>query len=220
MRRFKLLLAVGWLGLAAFPARPQADEALPALVLVLAQTDDPQFQLDVLKGMSEGLKGKRVVKMPEGWEELSAKLNKSAHPEICDLAQSLSLTFGSPSALAGLRQRLMDAQADAAARRGALESLLAAKDPELAAPLRQLLADPVLRAAALRGLAAYDQPETPAAILGVYPSLTGAEKRDALNTLVSPSAFAKALLLAVREKKVSTRDLTADIVRQVPMQSP
>ena len=199
----------------AFPARPQEDEALPALVQVLAQTDDPQFQLDVLKGMSEGLKGKRGVKMPEGWDDLSAKLSKSANPEVRDLAQSLSLTFGSAAALVSLRHRLMDAKADAIARGGALDSLLAAKDPELAALLRQLLADPALRASALRGLAAYDHPQTPAAILGVYPSLSGLEKRDALNTLVSRSAFAKALLLAVRDKTVATRDLTADIVRQL-----
>ena len=105
MKRLKLFLLIGCLagGMTA-PAWAQADDALPALVQVLAQTDDPQFQLDVLKGMAEGLKGKRGAKMPAGWEDLSAKLSRSANPEIRDLVQGLSLTFGSSSALAALRQ--------------------------------------------------------------------------------------------------------------------
>ena len=216
MKRWKLFLLIGCLvgGMTA-PVWAQADDALPALVQVLAQTDDPQFQLDVLKGMAEGLKGKRGVTMPAGWEDLSTKLSRSANPEIRALVQGLSLTFGSSSALAALRQQLMDAKADPAARRRALDSLLAAKDPELALPLRQLLADPALRAGALRGLAAYDDAATPAAILGVYPSLTGVEKRDALNTLVARAAFAKAMLVALGRKTISSHDLTADIVHQL-----
>src|SRR5580765_8701427 len=92
-----LLLLVPLLPLAA-----QNDDALPALVEVLGQTDDPQFQFDVLKGMSEGLRGRRGVKMPAGWEEVSAKLAKSTNSQVRELAQSLSLTFGSASALAAL----------------------------------------------------------------------------------------------------------------------
>src|ERR1044071_2819037 len=69
----------------------QDDQALPALVEVLTQTDDPQFQFDVLKGMSEGLKGRRGVKMPAGWEEVAAKLKNSSNSQVRELAQSLSL---------------------------------------------------------------------------------------------------------------------------------
>src|SRR6266566_2180468 len=119
-RCWRVGLLLGALLLASLPLRAQNDDALPALVQVLAQTDDPQFQFDVLKGMSEGLKGRRGVKMPAGWEPLSAKLSKSPNAQVRELAQSLSLTFGSASALASLRQVLMDRQADAAARKSAL----------------------------------------------------------------------------------------------------
>ena len=193
----------------------EGDDALPALVQVLGQTDDVQFQLDVLKGLSEGLKGRRGVKMPTGWEEVSAKLAKSSDKQVRELTQSLSLTFGSASALAALRQILMDSAAAPAARKNALESLLQTKDPALAALLQQLVKDPVVRSPALRGLANYDDSKIPETILGIYNSLNAVEKKDALNTLVSRVTFAKPLLAGVEAKTIPARDLTADIVRQL-----
>ena len=197
------------------PGLRAEDEALPALVQVLAGSDDPQFQLDVLKGMSDGLKGRRGVPMPAGWEEVSAKLARSADAQVRALAQALSLTFGSGAALAAMKQTLLDAKAATPARQAALDSLLAAKDAGLAPVLQQLLQDPALRGAALRGLAAYEDAKTPGAILEIYGSLTGAEKRDALNTLVARAAFTKPLLAAIAQKIVPAKDLTADIVRQL-----
>ena len=197
------------------PALRAEDDALPALVQVLSQTDDPQFQFDVLKGMSEGLRGRRGVPMPAGWEEVSARLGKSPNQQVRDLTQSLSLTFGSPSALTALRKVMLDSKAEPAARKGALEALLQTKDPALVSPLQQLLHDPVVRSPAMRGLANFDDPKTPPVILAMYNSLTAAEKKDALNTLVSRLAFAKPLLAAVASKAIATRDLTADIVRQL-----
>ncbi|MBI3876778.1 MAG: DUF1080 domain-containing protein, partial [Verrucomicrobia bacterium] len=129
--------------------------------------------------------------------------------------QSLSLTFGSANALTALRAQLMDAKSPVAQRQSALESLLAAKDPALATSLQQLLKEPGLRAAALRGLAAYDDAKTPAAILDLYKVLSAAEKRDALGTLVSRAAFARALLAAVAGGVVPVKDLSADFVRQL-----
>lgn len=193
---------------------PSAD-ALPALVQLLGQSDDPRFHLDLLKGMSDGLKGRRGVKMPAGWEEISTKLSKSPDAQVRELARSLSVTFGSSSAFASLRRTLMDSKAEGDARKSALDSLLQAKDPTLAESLRQLLEEPVMHGPALRGLAAYDDPKIPAAILEVYATLTTTEKRDALNTLVSRLAFAKQLLAAVAGNKLPKRDLTADILRQL-----
>ncbi|MEW6303943.1 MAG: family 16 glycoside hydrolase [Verrucomicrobiota bacterium] len=201
--------------LLAQPVVAQEPDALNALVEVLKQTDDPQFQLDVLKGMNDGLKGRRNVPMPAGWDEVATRLAKSPNPSVRELAQSLSLTFGSTSALASLRAQLADAKAPVVARRSALDSLLAAKDPQLAPVLQQLLSDAALRGAALRGLAAYDDAKTPELILALYLKLNAAEKRDALNTLVSRAAFARPLLAAVARGAVPAKDLSADIVRQL-----
>ncbi|HMJ66665.1 MAG TPA: family 16 glycoside hydrolase [Candidatus Binatia bacterium] len=214
MRLLACLIMVGIIALST-KAPAQNEEALTALVQLLGQNDDPQFQLDVLKGMSEGLKGRRGLKMPAGWEDVAAKLTKSPNAQIRELAQSLSLTFGSASAMGALRKTLIDANADAAMRRNALQALVQAKDPALPSVLQGLLSDPALRAAATRGLAAYDDPQTADAILKVYNSLNQSEKKDALNTLVARNSYAKALLVAVEKKAVPTRDLSADIVRQL-----
>ena len=213
MKRFALCLFLAVLP--ALPLHAQLDDALPALVGVLKDATDTQLQLDVLKGMSEGLKGRRGVKMPTGWEAVAAKLATSPNAQVRELAQSLSLTFGSAGALTALRQQLMDAKTPPGQRQGALESLLAQKDPALAASLQQLLADAALRGAALRGLAAYDDAKTPGAILAAYQSLTAAEKKDALGTLAARAAFAKPLLAAIASGAVPAKDLSADIIRQL-----
>jgi putative heme-binding domain-containing protein len=198
-----------------FTTHAQNDEALTALVQVLGENDDVQFQLDVLRGMSEGLKGRRGVKMPQGWDDVATKLGKSSNREVRELAQALSLTFGSATAMNSLRNTLADANADPTARRNAMESLVQARDPNLPPILQKLLSDPAVRAAAVRGLAAYDDPKSAEVLLNLYNSLNQAEKKDALNTLVSRATYAKALLSAVGNKSVPARDLSADIVRQL-----
>src|SRR5512138_2849146 len=50
-----LLAATVWCARAA----DDPAEGLAALTELLGSSDDPQFQLDILKGMSEGLKGRR-----------------------------------------------------------------------------------------------------------------------------------------------------------------
>ena len=194
-------------------AADEADDSLNALTELLASTDDAQFQLDVLKGMSDGLKGRRGAKMPTGWEKLADKLSRSPNAQVRQLTQSLSVTFGSATALNALRTTLADRNAPPAARSNALASLLAAKDAKLPGTLQPLLNDPVMRGGALRGLAAYDDAKTPALILAAYPTLIATEKKDALNTLAARASSAKILLAAVGDKTIPAADLSADIVR-------
>lgn len=218
-RRIACLIAAAALAshLALLPARAAGDpdEGLAAITELLASSDDPQFQLDVLKGMSDGLKGRRGVTMPAGWDAVAQKLAKSPNGQVRELAQSLSVTFGSATALTALRATLVDGSAGPAARSNALASLLGARDPNLPPALQQLLKDPVMRGGAVRGLAAYEDPKTPAAILDVYSSMTPVEKKDALMTLASRRTYVKPLLAAVGNKKIPSQDLTADILRQL-----
>src|SRR5260221_819324 len=200
------------------PAQAQsqnASEGLNALVQALQQNDDPEFQYDILKGMSDGLKGRRGLAMPAGWDAVAKKLEGGTNAQVRQLAQSLSLTFGSASALNSLREKLIDPKTDPALRKSALESLVQARDPKLPPILQGLLRDPAMRLAALRGLATFDDPKTPALILELYPKLNAPEKREALNTLASRATFAKQLLAAVDRNAIPSRDLTADIVRQL-----
>ena len=195
--------------------RAQDVEALAALVGVLKESDAPGFQLDILKGISAALKGQRNLKPPKGWDVVAARLAKSPNAEVRQLAQQLSLTFGSKTAMAALRKVLTNGKAKLPERRKALAALVAARDVKLPEVLRGLLSEPELRREALRGLGAFEDAKTAPAILKIFAKLDTAGKRDALTTLASRVSSAKALMAAVTRGTVKANELPADIVRQL-----
>lgn len=190
-------------------------EILALLVDQLGLLEKPAEQITLLEGINTALQGRRQVAMPRGWSAVSARLIGSSDARVRAQALSLALTFGDPAAMTALRATLMDRKAEARSRREALESLIRVKAPGLSSSLRKLIADADLRSPAIRGLAGYEDAETPSAILDVYGKCAPAEKRDALGTLTSRPAWALALLDAVAAGKIARNDLTADLVRQM-----
>jgi putative membrane-bound dehydrogenase-like protein len=190
-------------------------EAINTLVHALGDAANADQQLAYLRGIQEGLKGKRRADMPKAWADAYPKLRVSRNAEVKSQALALAVTFGDENAFAALRSVLTDPQADTARRQQALSALLGARDKQLAGLLQRLVADPKMQAAAVRGLAAYDDPKTPAVLLAAYAGFTPAEKRDALNTLAARAAYAKALLDAVGAKKIPAGDVPAEIIRQL-----
>ena len=199
------------------PTSVQGDgqDNLSALVGILKEVDDPAFQLDILRGIRDGLKGRTGIKMPEGWAAVSEKLAKSPNAEVKEIVRSLSTTFGDTRALDAMRLILADAKADLASRKPALDTLLDVTAPGLPPILLGLLPDSAMRGSAIRGLAAYDDAKTPDAVVKIYPSLDVSEQRDAVNTLASRRSYAKALIAAVGSKVVARGDLTAATIRQL-----
>lgn len=208
-------VAAGVLTQATDGLRAGPVEALGRLTAVLVETQDAQLQLDILRGMSAGFRGQQRVSMPTGWDGVEQRLSNSANAEIRTLVQTLSLTFGSQKAMDSLRRTARDAKAEVGARRAALESLMAAKDPQMTALLQGLVTDAVVRGTAIRMLAAFDEAKTPGLILGEYTRLAAGERRDALGTLASRASFAQPLLAAVASGKVARTDLTAEVLRQL-----
>src|SRR5688572_26974694 len=124
----KLHSALAVLGLLAVisPARGEevaGNSNLDPLVQILASVDDPAVHRDLLRGISEALKGQRQVPMPKDWQAVYPKLSKSPDAEVRDKATALALMFGDPAALESLRKLAADPKADAAARADALQSL-------------------------------------------------------------------------------------------------
>jgi putative heme-binding domain-containing protein len=72
-----------------------------------------------------------------------------------------------------------------------------------------------MRSVALKGLAGFEDPKTPAAILKFYPQLSPAERKDALSSLSSRSGYARTLAAAIDSGTVPKSDLTAELVRQL-----
>jgi len=190
-------------------------ESMAALTGALARVEDEPRQVAIVSGLAAALKGQRTAPLPAGWTGVEERFASSTNADLRGRVQALSLTFGSPRALAAARQAVQNPQATVEARQRALDALLDVKDAALPPVLLQLLAEPRLRTTALRGLAAYADPQTAGAILALYASLTPDEKRDALLTLAARPAFARPLLAAVADGRVPARDLSADIARQV-----
>ncbi len=213
LKTFTAVMAGALLTTASF-AQSTGDTLSP-LVAVLAQSNDAQLQLDILKGINDGLRGQSRVAMPKGWDVVSKKLAQSPNAKVQELTRNLSLVFGSSTALADLREQLKNAAAPAADRAAALQSLVAAKDAELEKLLPALLNDAALRGVAIRAAGGFNDPAISRVLIQSYGAFTAAEKRDALISLASRVTFAKDMLAAVEQGRIDRKDLSADIVRQL-----
>jgi len=191
------------------------DSGLDALVALLAQTDDAGFQLDLLKGIRDGLKGRRNVTTPKGWDAAYAKLSKSPNKEVRELAKVLALTFGDKRAVESLKQTVADKEASPKERADALQTLVEKNTPDLAPLLHTLLSDQAIRGPVVRALAYYDHPATPAMLLKQYSKMSGSEKDDALNTLAARKEYAGALLDAMATGAIDRQDVSAFVARKI-----
>jgi len=209
------LLAISF----ALTVAATAETAPPVLSILaqqIAKSDDPATQLNLLRGMNAALKGRRGVTAPPEWAAVSDKLAKSSNAEVRDLVQSLGTIFGSSDAFAALRKIAADGNAAVEQRRKAIESLIAGKDAETAGLLRSLLKEPgPLRPEALRGLAAFNEPDTVELIMSVYSKLPVEEKRDALGTLASRPAWAKNFVWLLDGQQIPRADISVTLVRQL-----
>jgi putative membrane-bound dehydrogenase-like protein len=190
-------------------------QSLDLLVASLGKAGDGDAQLTLLDGINQALRGRRKVAMPRSWPEVFSKLSTSKSEAVRGQAMALAVTFGDRAAFERLRKLVADSRADVSSRQQALASLLGAKDPQLVPVLQTLVADSGLAGAAIRGLALYDDADTPAVILKAYEALPQAERRDAVATLCSRAPYALALLSAIERKQVAAGDLSADLVRQL-----
>lgn len=188
------------------------EPGLDLLVGLLSGTDRDRVVLGELK---ESLKGRRQAAMPKRWPAAFATLMNNPDPQLREQALSVAVIFGDPQAFERLRELVNNASGDPQIRKNALEALVAARDPKLPPVLHALLDNAALRGSALKGLASFDDAKTPAIVLSVYPKMTLDEKRDALSTLSSRSAYGKALMDAVASKAVPATDVSADLVRQL-----
>lgn len=198
-------------------AGSHADEQpdLGPLINLLVEIDDDEVCLDLLRGMRDGIRGRRNLKPPAQWARAYSKLSKVANKDVREQVQFLALAFGHEPAIKKLKATMFDAEAAADLRRESLQLLAQHEIAGLDADLYRLLDDDVMRAAAIRGLASYTNVNTPDRLLRRYPKLTAAERQDAISTLVSRANYARALIDAVEAKTVPRSDITAYTARQI-----
>ena len=208
-------LLLGLLAVAPLVSSAAENHDSVAELLGEAAGSDADLQRSLLAGLVQSQLGKRALTAPAIWKDLGPKLAGSENAKVRSLARHLGALFGDAQAVVALKTVLADVAQPAPERRAALKALLHVRAPGLAKDLQVLLADATLRGHVLRGLAELDDAGTATAILAVYPTLTLAERRDALNTLAQRAPWAKALAAAVATKQVPAAELTGSVLRQL-----
>ena len=188
---------------------------LAPLIGLLAEIDEPDVQLDLLRGIRDGIRGRRDLRMPQGWQPVHAKLSASKNLEVREQAQFLALSFGDQQAIAKLRETMVSKNADIGVRKAALDALVQSQVKGLDSDLHRLLGDDSLRGPAIRGLAAYSNADTPKVLLDRYRGWTSAERQDVVQTLASRAVYAKSLLDAIASGTVPRTDVSAFTARQI-----
>ena len=188
---------------------------LEPIMTSLEETDDEDRQLLTLEETIRAFEGRANLAMPDGWRGAYEKLSRSANSRIRECVQTIAVKFGDTRVFPSMRDTLASRSAPVARRRHAMAVLLEGPDPLAVPVLESVLGEPALRGEALRGLARYEAPTTPTAILRHYTSLTGSEKIDAINTLASRPSYSRALLLAVKAGKLARTELSAFTIRQL-----
>lgn len=208
----KLAPGCEWPQVRRFIARRVATEVAknPApldALLALAATKPPEFQADVLGGMSEAFAGWRKVPKPAAWDALSTAAGPAA--------RELSALFGDGRALDEVKQIAFDKKADMEARKTALQALVDARIPDLRTACEQLLGERYLNTVAIRGLAQESDPKLGAKLAGAYKSFALDERPQVIAVLVTRAAWAKALLDAIAADKIPRADISAFHARQI-----
>jgi putative membrane-bound dehydrogenase-like protein len=170
--------------------------------------------LDILEVMRDSLQGRKNLAPPEWWQGMWPRFGRMS-PRIAHAADAVGVVFGDENALTALRERIADTSAKPEDRRAAIELLAPLKLPYFPRTLQELLQEPALRGTALRALAGFQDANTPAAILKVYPKLSPEEKSDAVQTLAARTAFAKELLDAVDKGTIPRSEVPVTAARQI-----
>lgn len=196
-------------------AMPTNSEGMARLVGSLAECDTDDHRRDILAGMLTGLEGTRNYAMPREWSVVYAGLRMSTDVSVRAQALHLALIFNDQTAIQSLLDQAIDQNAAADDRQRAIQALVAKRVNGFDERLLTLTRDETTRRAALRGLAAYNHPETVATILDLYPTLDLATRQEALQTMAVRPVWARALLDSIASNQIPRADLTAFTARQI-----
>ena len=188
-------------------------DAVSGLTALLAKRGSAG-QTDLLEGMSTALRGWRKAPMPEGWEQVTSVLRKSADDRVRQLERELSLVFGDGRAVEAL-MKIATSGGDLDVRREAIRTLVASRIDDLVPTLRKLLDNLDMGRDAVRGLAAFNEPDTPKLLIEKINQMRSSGKEEVINVLVSRPAYAAELLDAVAGGKIDRNFVSVFQLRQL-----
>jgi putative heme-binding domain-containing protein len=169
----------------------------------------------VLAGLAEGFAGWRKATRPSGWPGFAAAIDAGSSEPMKSRARELSVLFGDGRALAEVKRLALDGKADMTARRSALQAVIDSRSPDAREICERLLNVRFLNTTAVRGLAAFDDPELGDSLARSYRSFHPSERPALLETLAARPVFAAALLREMAAGRIPREDLSPYFARQI-----
>ena len=190
----------------------QYPSAVDAIVKLIIDRDDLIFRINLLDGLSQGLRGWRTAPEPNSWQQL---VNKNIE-EVTPLVRDLSVVFGDGRATEELEAIAMGKRGvSPEMRMSALKTLMQSDAENLRSICESLLGDARMNVMAAQGLARFEDPDVAVALIKRYNSFRGPNKPQVIALLTSRASFAAQLLDAIERGTIKRSDLSAFGVRQI-----
>jgi putative heme-binding domain-containing protein len=188
--------------------------AVQDLLTAAMATESAALRLDVLQGLSEGLRGRVRADAPSNWESVAAVVESRGAAEEKSLVQELSLVFGDGRARQTVVALAFDDNADPVSRRRALNSLMRQPTADLLPKLLLAINDKVIAGEVVRALAYYEAP-------GVSMRLINRWKRSVvdrpivIDSLVARKTYAVDLMKAIAAGTIPADAISPYQARQI-----
>ena len=184
-------------------------------LLALSLGGDASFHADIVRGLTDAVRGWRKAKAPRMWASFSAKVAPGADAATAGRLRDLGILFGDGRALDEFRNVVTNVSASSTVRLAALQSLLDSRAENLGPLLKQATNDAALRASAVIGLVQLGDPEGVVLATGRYAWVPSSNRPALLAAMVARPSSALALVEAVAQEKIPRPELTPFLVRQM-----
>ena len=183
-------------------------------LLKLAMEREQEFQIEVIRGMTDGFRGRKKVTRPAQWPDF---IKSEGARAMAQPTKRLSILFGEGREIEELRKLALTSSADTHARQNALECLIDADIKDLEEVCLELLATHPLNVTALKGLAKSDNPAVARSMIRRYPQFHPQDRPRVIETMVTRPEFARELLVRLGPGKdqIPATDLSAFHARQI-----
>ena len=184
-------------------------------LLAWAREQTPARVQMVLEEILVGLSDRPRIDEPTGWSAFRDFATAIGDVSVQDLLLQVAAVVGDSSAAEKLAAIASNSAVKATQRRAALESLRKLRHQDLAEVVAGLLDSDQLQLDALQAAAQCMNGTIAQRLLTHYAKMSPEAKRLSLFALASRIDSATTMLTGVRDKRIASTDLTADLIRQL-----
>ena len=120
--KIKLLCIMIMACMTTAPGIWAGQDSLNSILKTLQSVESEEVQLNMLKGVLDGLNGVKTIPAPESWNEVNNKLEKSKNSKVLASLMLLKQKFGDEEAIQNAIKDLKDESLDLSKRRSILSS--------------------------------------------------------------------------------------------------